>query len=58
MTEWTYDFSVGNGEITVMSNGCLDCEANKISRTPRLIHLYLGRRGILDQESLEPQPSE
>jgi hypothetical protein len=46
MTEWTYDFSVSNREITVMANGCLEGEANKISRNPWLVHLYLGRRGI------------
>ena len=46
MTEWSYDFCVSNGEITVMSNDCLDCEANKISPTPSLSHLYLRRRGI------------
>ena len=47
MTEWSYDFCVSNGEITVMSNGCLDSEANKISPDPSLSHLYLGRRGII-----------
>jgi hypothetical protein len=26
MTEWSYDFGVSNGEITVMSDGDLECE--------------------------------
>jgi hypothetical protein len=52
MTESSYDFCVSNGEITVISDGCLDCEAIKISPGPWLVHLYLRKRGIFGSGDL------
>jgi hypothetical protein len=46
MTEWSYDFNVGNGEITVMMNDAWDAKRNKISLDPWLLHLYLAKHWI------------
>jgi hypothetical protein len=46
MTEWSYDFNVGNGEITVMRNGTWDAKGNKISLDPWLLHLHQARQRL------------